>query len=173
MGATNKIYYTYVNSGLCSLYLASSEKGICRIDFEDSKQKFFDWIKLNFKDHLLIYDDSRFNCTKMELEQYFNNKRRNFTIKVDMKGTPFQRKVWDCLMQIPYGKTVSYKQVAGQVGGAGYSRAVGNAANKNPIPIIIPCHRVIGADGNLTGFAGGLNIKEKLLELERKGSELI
>ena len=102
-----------------------------------------------------------------QLEEYFEGKRKDFNLPLNPKGTSFQQKVWSCLYSIPYGETRTYKDIAKQVGDENASRAVGNANNKNPVPIFIPCHRVIGADGSLTGYAGGTELKEKLLDLEK------
>jgi methylated-DNA-[protein]-cysteine S-methyltransferase len=101
-----------------------------------------------------------------QLEEYFAGKRREFDVPLSAQGTYFQRFVWEKLQGIPYGETRSYGQVAQMIGNPKASRAVGMANNKNPIWIIIPCHRVIGADGSLTGYGGGLDVKKKLLELE-------
>lgn len=101
-----------------------------------------------------------------QLKAYFNNQLRTFDLKLNPEGTLFQKKVWKHLSQIPYGKTVSYLELAKQLGNAKAIRAVANANGKNPIWIIIPCHRVIGADGSLTGYAGGLHRKQWLLNHE-------
>jgi len=103
-----------------------------------------------------------------QLEEYFAGKRKTFDLPLSPKGTDFQRKVWDVLTRIPYSETLSYGDVAKKIGNPKACRAVGMANNKNPIPIIIPCHRVIGSSGKLVGYGGGLHIKEKLLELEQK-----
>jgi methylated-DNA-[protein]-cysteine S-methyltransferase len=106
---------------------------------------------------------------QQQLEEYFAGKRRTFTIKLDPSGTQFQNKVWKALRTIPFGETRSYGQIADQIGSRKAVRAVGAANGRNPIPIIVPCHRVIGADGTLTGFGGGLAIKARLLALEGAG----
>jgi len=103
-----------------------------------------------------------------QLEQYFQGVRQQFDLPLDPAGTAFQKSVWAALRGIPYGQTITYGQLAALVGNPKASRAVGGANNRNPIPVIIPCHRVIGADGTLTGYAGGLDKKRFLLELERK-----
>lgn len=103
-----------------------------------------------------------------ELREYFAGTRREFDIPIAPEGTDFQRQVWAALCSIPYGETRSYGEIAAQVGNPRAARAVGLANNKNPIPIIVPCHRVIGADGSMTGYAGGLEAKELLLKLEKK-----
>ena len=105
--------------------------------------------------------------TIKQLDEYFNGKRKKFELPLNPKGTEFQKKVWQQLMKIPYGKTATYKDIATLIGNTNASRAVGNANNKNPIAIIIPCHRVIGSNNKLTGYAGGLDKKEKLLNLEK------
>jgi len=101
-----------------------------------------------------------------QIDEYFAGKRKEFKLPLDLEGTPFQKAVWQQLALIPYGKTVSYKQIAIASGSPNGARAVGMACNKNPIPIIIPCHRVVGSNGGLTGFACGTDTKQSLLELE-------
>ena len=102
-----------------------------------------------------------------QLDEYFSGQRKVFELPLNPQGTEFQKKVWGNLLKIPYGQTVSYKRLAEMSGNSFASRAVGMANNKNPIAIIIPCHRVIGADGKLTGYAGGLDLKRELIELEK------
>ncbi|HRN26425.1 MAG: methylated-DNA--[protein]-cysteine S-methyltransferase [Ignavibacteriaceae bacterium] len=101
-----------------------------------------------------------------QLKEYFDGTRKKFDVPLDVEGTEFQKRVWKELQKIPYGKTISYKTLSEKLGDVKAIRAVGTANGKNPIAIIIPCHRVIGADGKLTGYASGLDIKEKLLHLE-------
>lgn len=105
-----------------------------------------------------------------ELEEYFRGERQSFDLPLAQAGTPFQQKVWMALREIPYGETATYGQIAARVGSPRGARAVGMACNRNSVLILIPCHRVIGADGSLTGFAGGLDRKEKLLGLERQSA---
>ena len=106
--------------------------------------------------------------TAQALDEYFAGKRKTFAIPLYVQGTPFQQKVWQALQAIPYGATCRYMDIAAQVGSPKAMRAVGMANHNNTIPIIIPCHRVIGANGKLTGYAGGLHIKQYLLDLEQK-----
>ncbi len=108
--------------------------------------------------------------TQMQLEDYFAGKRKSFDIPLDLQGTDFQKQVWQALIQIPYGKTCSYKELAQAIEKPKAIRAVGGANNKNPVSIIVPCHRVIGANKKLVGYAGGLDRKEGLLALEQKYS---
>ncbi len=102
-----------------------------------------------------------------QLREYLQGKRTVFDVPLAPEGTAFQKQVWEALTKIPYGKTSSYGKLAKDIGRPGAARAVGMANNRNPIPVIIPCHRVIGADGSLVGYGGGLPIKEKLLALEK------
>lgn len=104
--------------------------------------------------------------TYNQLKEYFEGKRKNFEVPLKFYGSEFQKKVWQELITIPYGKTSTYGEVARKIKSKNYSRAVGMANNRNPIAIIVPCHRVIGSNNSLTGYAGGLDIKRKLLELE-------
>lgn len=108
-----------------------------------------------------------FEAAIAQLEEYFAGRRQSFHLPLAPEGTSFQRMVWQALIEIPYGETVSYGELARRIGRPQASRAVGLANGANPLPIVIPCHRVIGADGSLTGFGGGLDIKRKLLALER------
>lgn len=108
------------------------------------------------------------NLAYAQIMEYFEGKRRIFTFPYELRGTEFQKKVWQTLCDIPYGETRTYKEIAVAVGNPKACRAVGMANNKNPIAIAVPCHRVIGADGKLVGYAGGLDMKEALLALEQK-----
>ena len=104
--------------------------------------------------------------TQKQLDEYFSGKRQKFALPLTLLGTPFQQKVWQQLLTIPFGKTVSYQDIASKINNPKAAQAVGQAIHHNPIAIIIPCHRVIGKNGTLTGYAGGLNLKQKLLHLE-------
>lgn len=124
---------------------------------------------VEFVDHYGEIDESEIVIkAKKQLQEYFEGNRKVFTVKTrPMVGTEFQQKVWNALKEIPYGQTVSYKYIAEIIGNPKGGRAVGGANNKNPIAIIVPCHRVIGANGKLVGYAGGLHIKEYILKLEK------
>lgn len=112
-------------------------------------------------------DEATLAPTLAQLDEYFQGTRRAFDLALDPRGTPFQRAVWNAVMAIPYGETRSYREIAGQLGRPAAGRAVGAANGANLLPPIVPCHRVIGANGALTGYAGGLSIKQRLLALER------
>ncbi|MDR1303361.1 MAG: methylated-DNA--[protein]-cysteine S-methyltransferase [Puniceicoccales bacterium] len=106
-----------------------------------------------------------------QIEEYLRGERKIFDVQMALRGTDFQKKVWEQLLGIPYGETRSYKEIARQIGVPKGARAVGMANNKNPIPLIVPCHRVIGAAGDLVGYGGGLDLKQKLLALENSHSK--
>ena len=109
--------------------------------------------------------------TERQLEEYFCGRRKNFDVPLRMEGTPFQQRVWHALTEIPYGETATYGEIAERIGNPKACRAIGMANHVNPVSIIVPCHRVIGANGRLTGYGGGLPVKEKLLKLEKKWKE--
>jgi methylated-DNA-[protein]-cysteine S-methyltransferase len=111
-------------------------------------------------------DDRPFAGAREQLEQYFDGARREFDVELDLVGNPFELRVWDALLEIPYGETASYGQIAAALGEPAAARAVGLANARNPVALIVPCHRVIGADGSLTGYGGGLERKQFLLDLE-------
>jgi len=110
--------------------------------------------------------DAAFDDLATQLREYFDGRRRVFELPLKPEGTPFQLRVWNALLEIPYGETISYGELAARIGDRSASRAVGLANGSNPLPIVIPCHRVIGSNGKLTGYGGGLPIKERLLTLE-------
>src|SRR5439155_15741518 len=103
----------------------------------------------------------------IQLEQYFAGERTEFDLDVEVDGTPFERRVWDAVRAIPYGETATYADIARRIGRPSAFRAVGRANGRNPVAVIVPCHRVIGSDGSLTGYAGGIEMKRALLDLER------
>jgi methylated-DNA-[protein]-cysteine S-methyltransferase len=120
-----------------------------------------------------VEDERSFADVIQQLGSYFAGKLKEFDLPLAPEGTPFQLKVWRCLCEIPYGETISYGELACRIGNPNAARAVGLANGSNPIPIVIPCHRVIGSNGKLTGYGGGLPIKEKLLALERRQLRLL
>ena len=154
------MYYSRVKSPVGPLLLAATEKGLCCLQFDRGKQPQAApgevWIESPEK--LRGYED--------QLAAYFRGELRDFTCPLDLRGTPFQKRCWEALLRIPYGSTCSYAALAREAGSPGAFRAVGQANHNNPIAIIVPCHRVIGANGKLTGYGGGLDVKQKLLRLE-------
>jgi len=155
-------YYKWMESPVGKLKLVASEKGLAAILWENDKPNRvrFDALTEDQGHPVLLKTESQLN-------EYFSGKRKKFAVNLDPHGTPFQRKVWAALLEIPFSETRSYGQLAKHVGNANASRAVGAANGKNPISIIVPCHRAIGASGKLTGFAGGLDRKAFLLKLEQ------
>ena len=151
------IHLCYYDSPIGMLCIIANEKGITGIQFAFDCKEQFNTVKA--KTPLL-------KETVRQLTEYFLGKRTKFTLPLDLYGTDFQLNTWNALRDIPYGETRTYKQIAEAVDCPKGCRAVGLANNRNPIPIIIPCHRVIGANGDLTGYAGGLEIKKKLLAIE-------
>lgn len=156
----NYYYTTFKLSDIC-FKIFVTKKGVRRVHLNDKKinPKTFRAITLQPDDPYLfdIYN---------QLNEYFERERKQFDIPLDITGTDFQLRVWKELAKIPYGKVLSYKEIAGKVGGDSFVRAVGRANGQNPVPIIIPCHRVIETNGKIGGYSGGTGIKEKLLELE-------
>jgi len=152
-----------MTSPVGELKLVASDKGLAAILWENDNPKRVRLGTLEEnKHHPLLLE------TERQLKDYFAEKRETFSLKLDFTGTEFQKKVWEALITIPFGETRSYGQVARQIGHPKAVRAVGAANGKNPISIIAPCHRVIGSDGTLTGFAGGLDTKAYLLGIESK-----
>lgn len=141
------------------LLLAGDAAGLARVHFQGGPHPLR-------PSHEWREDTKPFAGVRAQLDEYFSRGRRAFTLPLAPIGTAFQLSVWEALKAIPYGETLSYAQLARWLGRPGSARAVGLANGANPLPIIVPCHRVIGADGSLTGFGGGLHIKRALLELE-------
>lgn len=154
------VYYDEFSSPIGNLKIFERDGKIIEIAFEKDEILNNEAIK---KESKII------KICKKELEEYFLGVRKKFSLEmIKLEGTEFQLKVWNELLNIPYGKRVSYKYIAEKIASPKGYRAVGNANNKNPIPIIVPCHRVVGSDKKLVGYAGGLDIKEFLLKLEEK-----
>ena len=158
-----EIRYTIVESPLGRIFLARNDKGLTRMSFQEGTRPLTpggNWRKAN----------DAFNEERTQLAAYFDGTLFEFDLALAPEGTPFQREAWRALQSIPYGETATYGEQARRIGRAAASRAVGAANGRNPLPIVVPCHRVIGADGKLTGYGGGLRFKEALLALERKHS---
>jgi len=169
------IYITQFHCPLGTMYAIAEQAGIVRLDFldnpldEDGLRALA--IHHGIMDEISLERDALLEELVKQIGRYFQGKRRHFDLPLLLRGTTFQREVWDALLTIPYGTTISYGQLATKVGrsSAESSRAVANANAHNPIAILVPCHRVIGADGSLTGYAGGLWRKQALLTLEGVG----
>jgi methylated-DNA-[protein]-cysteine S-methyltransferase len=155
--------YKFVATPVGRLKLVASDKGLVAIlwDKENPRRVHLPEVVERSAHPVLVR-------TEKELGEYFAGKRDVFTVPLDLRGTDFQRQVWEALLGIPFGETRTYGQLADQLGNPKAARAVGAANGRNPIAIIVPCHRLIGFSGKLTGFAGGLDAKAHLLELERR-----
>jgi methylated-DNA-[protein]-cysteine S-methyltransferase len=161
------VYCTSFESKIGLIYVASTEKGVCKVSVpRQTKRDFFRWLRDNFDDSEVADNKSRNREVIDQLTRYFNGKLAKFTMNIDLIGTPFQVRVWKELGKIPYGTTISYKQLAKRLGTSRGFQAVGRANAANPVPIIVPCHRVLGTDGSLVGYASGVKTKEFLLKLE-------
>ncbi|HAK42115.1 MAG TPA: cysteine methyltransferase [Clostridium sp.] len=152
-----------------------------------SKYAFYDFefgiLKIGYTDTAIIFlkqvdqidvDNEHSTLSDLAFDQvreYLKGHRQTFDFSYELHGTEFQKKVWNALCQVPYGETRTYKEIASVVGNPKASRAVGMANNKNPLMVVVPCHRIVGTDGNLIGYAGGLDMKKALLELERKDGQ--
>jgi methylated-DNA-[protein]-cysteine S-methyltransferase len=158
--------FTEFQSPVGPLLLAGDDRGLHLISFAATKRAAAprpDWVE----------DKTPFAETIRQLRAYFGGKLQEFDLPLVLEGTPFQLRVWNSLRRIPFGQTISYGQLARRIGKPKAVRAVGLANGSNPIPIIVPCHRVIGSNGKLTGYGGGLPIKEKLLALESHQMRLL
>jgi methylated-DNA-[protein]-cysteine S-methyltransferase len=163
------VYWTLFEYEDWKLHLASTSKGICYIGSQDRPlEDMAAWIEKRYPGLPFIQDHHHhvFEIFKVELMEYFQGKRLVFHSSFDFHGTPFQKTVWEALCQISYGQTKSYSDVAREINKPDSVRAVAAAIGANPILISVPCHRVIGKNGKLTGYRGGLDMKTKLLELE-------
>jgi methylated-DNA-[protein]-cysteine S-methyltransferase len=163
-----KLVYEVMDSPVGKLKLVASDKGLAAILWENDNPHRVRLAELvEDGKHPVIRE------TERQLNEYFEGKRRSFSLALDMRGTRFQNDVWEALLAIPFGETRSYGQLAKQLGNPKATRAIGAANGRNPISIVVPCHRVIGSSGRLTGFAGGLDRKAHLLDLEAGNGELL
>ncbi len=155
------LFYVRMPSPVGPLFLAASTKGLVRLEFEGRVQK------LNSRKIQLQESAPALAPYLRELHEYFAGKHRQFSFPLDLRGTEFQLACWRALLTIPYGETRSYRDIAEVIGHPHAYRAVGMSNNRNPVAIVVPCHRVIASSGSLCGYGGGLDIKRKLLDLER------
>ncbi len=152
------------------LILGSSGGRLCLLGFghEETTRGIHGRIRRRLNAGFVERDDEVIAETRKQIDEYLNGRRREFDIPLLMVGSEFQKSVWNALMRVPYGTTASYLQIARAIGNEKAVRAVGSACKANPIAIIVPCHRIIGSDGGLGGYGGGLTVKEKLLRLEQR-----
>lgn len=166
-----KIFYDEMNSLVGDLLILTVNNTVVRIDYgtmESLTESLQKWAKRYFGEVQLIQNKESANHVKKELEEYFNGSRKKFTFDYKLYGTDYQKQVWTALLKdIPFGETKTYKDIAISINNPKSVRAVGGAVNKNPFSIVVPCHRVIGTNGKMIGYNGGLDKKELLLELEQ------
>ncbi len=165
MPATETLRFDDIASPVGRLRLIASPDALVGIWFENGRDAARSALWLTRSPSSVI------DLARTQLGEYFDGKRQEFDVPLDPRGTDFQRRVWQRLLKIPYGTTTTYGALARELGDPGASRAVGLANGSNPLPIVIPCHRVIGANGTLTGFGGGLPTKAALLDLERSATQ--
>jgi methylated-DNA-[protein]-cysteine S-methyltransferase len=160
------MYYCYLPTPIGDLLLAGDDEALSLVGFPDGKMRYE-------PEPAWVQDEAPFAAARQQLNEYFAGKRKHFDLPLKLNGTEFQLQVLDELQRIPYGETTSYGDIANRIGRPKAVRAVGAANGRNPIPIIVPCHRVIGSNGSLTGFGGGLGAKQALLRLEAEHSGLL
>jgi len=165
----DQIVVTWFESPVGPLVAAANDRGICLLEFSEQQrlETQFQTLKKHFSSAIIPGENSYLATLKKELDEYFAGKRREFSLPLDYPGSPFQLRVWNELLRIPYGHTCSYEELARRIGSASGQRAVGHANGTNRIAILIPCHRVVNKDGKLGGYGGGLWRKQHLLDLER------
>ncbi|MBE2288681.1 MAG: methylated-DNA--[protein]-cysteine S-methyltransferase [Chitinophagaceae bacterium] len=161
-----------IDTPLGRMRVGATEKGICLFDFQFRRavEGIMERVERLLDDKFAETDSPYFSILETQIAEYFNGTRKEFDVPLHLTGTPFQKSVWEALKDIPYGETRSYKQQSVAMGQEKAIRAIASANGDNPIAIIIPCHRIIGEDGSLTGYSGGLQRKQQLLDLERRFS---
>jgi methylated-DNA-[protein]-cysteine S-methyltransferase len=163
---TEAIFYNEADSPLGRLLFVASERGLRGIYFEQHKHFRGRGNWQHAPEHPILLKAMR------EMQEFFDGKREQFDVPLDLQGTPFQQTVWQALLRIPFGDTISYGEHAQRVGKPEAARAVGAAIGRNPVSIIVPCHRVVAGNGNITGYAGGLERKRALLAFESRQQRL-
>ena len=166
--AEEAIVWAAIKSRIGTIRVAATSRGVCKIALgKETAQDFLSWLE-RYVGHAPRQSE-RIGVVALALDQiaeYLNSARREFDLPLDLRGTEFQRRVWSAVAGIPYGQTRTYAQIAQAIGKPLALRAVGAANGANPLPLVVPCHRVLGSDGSLTGYGGGLDVKQKLLEME-------
>jgi len=162
------IYYTdfYIPSLKKTFLIAKNEKGVCNLSFNNKEIPFINSLKYYLDDEV-IKSRSKLKNEVHQIQEYYAGKRKEFNMKVFLKGTGFQTKAWTALSKVKYGETISYSELAEKAGNKKAVRAAASSCAKNPVAVIIPCHRVIAKDGSLGGFGGGIELKKKMLRLEK------
>lgn len=167
MSAFRQVYWGTLQYGHWTFYLAATHLGLCRVTLpHETLGQLIDWVEKHVPENTLVHDEGSMMPYFAPLRSYFMGTTAAVDLPVDLRGTPFQVSVWQALRKIPYGSTRTYSDIARAVDHPRAARAVGAAIGSNPLPIVVPCHRVIGKDGRLTGYRGGMDIKVTLLRLE-------
>lgn len=162
------MYWMLLTHGSWTMYIAATPEGLCYVGSQHASfEELATWSKKRLPTYALSEDDNRLKPYAAELIDYLQGRRKEFTLPIDLHGTVFQQAVWQVLQEIPYGQTVSYTNIAEQIQKPNAVRAVGTAIGANPVLITVPCHRVIAKSGKLTGYRGGLEMKEQLLKIEK------
>lgn len=163
------LYWTQLVYDNWKLYMAATSNGLCYVGSQDKPFEEMEvWVKRHYPVCLLVQDVTIMQPYVTEFKEFFQGKRNSFTVPQELKGTKFQTDVWHALCKIPYGETCTYSDIANAIERPSAVRAVGTAIGANPVLLTVPCHRVIGKNGKLTGFRGGLDMKEQLLKLEQE-----
>lgn len=172
MNMENQIEWAVLEHSRWTLYVAKTSKGLCYVGSPGQSFKDFQaYLKKRFPGAVLHENPDSLAPYLQELQGYFSGNRTLFSLPIDVKGTPFQEEIWQALREIPYGQTVSYSDIAARIQRPAAVRAVGAAIGANPVMISVPCHRVVGKNGAMTGYRGGLELKTFLLELEKAHKE--
>ena len=162
------VYWCQMDAGMLRFYVAATKSGLCYVGSDGSSfEELETWVRRTIRDAQLLHDEARLADYRQQFVEYVNGQRTTFDFAIDLRGTLFQQQVWRTLAAIPYGDTCSYSTIADKLGRGGAARAVGAAIGANPVLIAVPCHRVVGKNGTLTGYRGGLRMKEALLNLEK------
>lgn len=165
------VSYSSLPTPLGEVFLGFSPAGLCQVGLAGSEDEFLGWLLRAFKEPVIREESNRAGEAARQISAYLQGRLREFSLTLDIIGTPFQKRVWAALREIPYGKTRSYGEIARLIRSPGASRAVGSACGRNPLPLVVPCHRVLAASGAPGGFSCGLPVKKFLLALE--GAEVM
>ncbi len=171
MEKSKTLYWTRLACGDWRLHMAAGPQGLCFVGSQDGTfEELADWADARLPGCALVRDEEKMRPYAAQLTEYLQGARDRFTVSFDLRGTPFQLAVWDALLGIPFGQTESYSDIANRIRKPSAARAVGAAIGANPLLIAVPCHRVLGKTGALTGYRGGLEMKKRLLQLERQAA---
>ena len=168
MVSDERIAWAVMKTRIGTIQAAATSRGVCKIALgKETAEDFFGWLECHVGHALRKPEPSGIVALALDqIAEYLDGQRRDFDLPLDLRGTEFQRRMWAAVAGIPYGETRTYAGIALAIGQPKAVRAVGAANGANPLPLVVPCHRVVGSDGSLTGYGGGLDVKRKLLEME-------